>query len=294
MKIVSFDIGIKNMAFCLFDVSGSHLNIIDWTVLNLMDEEAPKQICNCSLLPKNKKTPAKPCAKAAKYKKLENFYCEKHAKTNKEYQIPTRESSLTSIKKLKIEHLKGLCAKHNISLNGEIKAEMIGLLQRHFSLVNFEYISESKKMSAGDVDLIVVGKNMTRLLNENENLTGVDVVIIENQISPIANRMKTIQGMLTQYFIMKSPQSRIEFVSSANKLKSFQPLENSLRTEDGENTYKANKKNGVEYCSRFLNENPNFENWKSILETKKKDDLADAFLQGMWYIRNKMNIMRMT
>ena len=38
-------------------------------------------------------------------------------------------------------------------------------------------------------------------LIENQTPTHV---IIENQISPIANRMKTIQGMITQYFIMKN------------------------------------------------------------------------------------------
>jgi hypothetical protein len=48
-------------------------------------------------------------------------------------------------------------------------------------------------------------------------------IIIENQISPIANRMKTIQGMLSQYFIMKYEDRNItiDFISSFNKLKMF-------------------------------------------------------------------------
>ena len=46
----------------------------------------------------------------------------------------------------------------------------------------------------------------------------LDVVIIENQISTIASRMKTLQGMISQYFIMKGIPS-IEFISSINKLK---------------------------------------------------------------------------
>ena len=48
----------------------------------------------------------------------------------------------------------------------------------------------------------------------------IDTVIIENQISTLASRMKTLQGMITQYFIMKNiPQ--IEFISASCKLKLF-------------------------------------------------------------------------
>jgi hypothetical protein len=52
-------------------------------------------------------------------------------------------------------------------------------------------------------------------------MLGVDVVLIENQISPIAKRMKDVQVLLTQYFIMKSDETVIIYVSSSNKLKLF-------------------------------------------------------------------------
>jgi hypothetical protein len=38
-------------------------------------------------------------------------------------------------------------------------------------------------------------------------------------------------------------------------------------------------------------ENENFSNWKQALETKKKDDLADCFLQGIWYLRRENKIL---
>ena len=41
-------------------------------------------------------------------------------------------------------------------------------------------------------------------MNKLPDIESITHVFIENQISPIANRMKTIQGMLAQYFIMKS------------------------------------------------------------------------------------------
>jgi hypothetical protein len=103
-------------------------------------------------------------------------------------------------------------------------------------------------------------------------------VILENQISTIANRMKTIQGMLAQYFIMRGrPDIVIEFVSSSNKLKDFVAEKNT--------TYKQHKKDGIAICSRFLENNPGWSGWVSVLQTTKRDDLADSFLQGIWYLK---------
>ena len=45
----------------------------------------------------------------------------------------------------------------------------------------------------------------------------IDVVLIENQIGKIAIRMKSLQGMIAQYFIQKNIPT-IEFISSKNKL----------------------------------------------------------------------------
>jgi hypothetical protein len=56
MNLISFDIGIKNMAYCIFQLNpGSPPSIVDWNVLNLMEEEAPKSCCECYLKAKNKK-----------------------------------------------------------------------------------------------------------------------------------------------------------------------------------------------------------------------------------------------
>ena len=91
---------------------------------------------------------------------------------------------------------------YSISHNKKVKKSELILLITEFIKKNFlNYVTPLKK--ANDINLITLGKNMRFALNkliENQRPTHV---IIENQISPIANRMKTLQGMIAQNFIMK-------------------------------------------------------------------------------------------
>uniref|UniRef100_A0A6C0EAQ9 Mitochondrial resolvase Ydc2 catalytic domain-containing protein n=1 Tax=viral metagenome TaxID=1070528 RepID=A0A6C0EAQ9_9ZZZZ len=327
MRLISFDIGIKNMAYCILSTDASNIDILDWNVLNLMDSEQPKRICNCIIPPKSKKHQPKPCMKVAKFMKNTNYYCEKHAKSNTQYFMPAKQTSMASLKKLKLEELLRIGISHSLFINIENftklnKSKILDIVSNFYEKKNLEPIIFKKSKTAGDTDLIKIGKNMKELLN---NITGIDEithVVIENQISPIANRMKTIQGMLAQYFIMKNSDIEIEFVSSANKLKQFEkkkieniikekdqkndyienilietekPIENKIKLVTTNPNYKEHKKDGVFYCSQILEINSCFHNWKNALDTKKKDDLADSFLQGIWYLKNrhpsKINIL---
>jgi hypothetical protein len=89
--------------------------------------------------------------------------------------------------------------------------------------------------------------------------------------------MKTLQGMIAQYFIMKNTTD-IHFISAANKLKEYV----SKKT-----TYSERKKMGIEICEELLVNNEQFGKHLEMFHThKKKDDLADCFLQGIWYLRD--------
>ncbi len=64
MKVISFDIGIKNMAYCVLsstDNTEKPIIIHDWNVLSMIEpENSITYPCNCSIPGKNKKTPSKP------------------------------------------------------------------------------------------------------------------------------------------------------------------------------------------------------------------------------------------
>jgi hypothetical protein len=124
----------------------------------------------------------------------------------------------------------------------------------------------------------------------------VDMMIIENQISTIATRMKTLQGMITQYFIMKNvPQ--IEFISASCKLKLFTDSMLDVSKYVDATTYGDRKKAGITIC-RALGEmtlpppaSTNYATWMPMFEKhKKKDDLADCFLQCLWRVHLLMGV----
>ena len=93
-------------------------------------------------------------------------------------------------------------------------------------------------------------------------------------------RMKTLQGMIMQHFIERDIPL-VEEISASNKLKEF--LGNT------KTTYSERKKLSIMYTRQILSNNNNLHKWIKIFnEHKKKDDLADSFLQGRWYLINSI------
>ena len=309
MKVISFDIGIKNMAYCVLSSTqnaDAPITIHDWNVLSMIEEAAPVVFpCNCMVAGKNKKIEPKRCNKAAKYSKFDQYFCDRHAKICKQYIIPTKKHSAAFIKKQKVPDLVALCNTHMLLLNIDAKTlkkdQLIEILSGFYKQMCFDPIVAIKSKNANEIDLIHIGKSIKRLFDQLPDIDTITNVLIENQISPIANRMKTIQGMLAQYFIMKNDNIHIDFVSSSHKLNQFKQIaaireptnaiiQDSVSTSESTKTnphYKAHKSDGITYCQEILEKNETMTQWNLSMNTRKKDDLADAFLQGMWYFKQQ-------
>jgi hypothetical protein len=278
------------MAYCIFVIGINTLHIQDWGVLNLMGETSVVQKCTCEL-----KSLSKKCNSKAKYEKNGRFFCETHAKIamkDNSWILRNKLNSSTQIKKLNREDLINMGTTLQIftEQNPAPKTKILCLecILGQLTIIGINPIVSKKKQTAGDVDLITIGRNMKKALDDLVNTHDITHVILENQISTIASRMKTVQGMLSQYYIMQPNSPYIEFVSSSNKLKHLVRIEdsNADNIPNAKDTYKQHKKDSIVFCNKFLDINPGLGNWRDIMNTSKKDDLADAFLQGVWYLKH--------
>lgn len=290
MRLISIDVGIKNLAFCLFEVEDPNIyKICAWDIVDLSQEG---ETLRCCIKNKNNTT----CTMDAKFSKNGKSYCLKHAK-KQDFLLPINELKNNALNKLKTKDLIQLVDKYGI-LNGTNvphlkKVDFISLIQNFVLEKCFEPIC---KTNSTKIDLVTIGRNIKTkfdtLFDSNSNL--ITHVIIENQISPIANRMKTIQGMIAQYFIMKNTEISIDFISSSNKLKvlnDYNPLHKEINIKT---TYSERKKLGILTCLQIIGNNTPLSSWlKFFQEHKKKDDLADSFLQGIWYMKTQNAICKL-
>ena len=284
--LVSFDIGIKNLAFCVFGLQKDSLTVRDWGVINLSEASSSGTVSTvplCSCL--NAKSSS--CSKKAAYCLDTNFYCKVHAKTSGKL-LPSKEIAMPAIRKMKVDELIASCSRHFVSFDlKDKKAEILQKAQTHFEKCTLKEIKKPKKTNANQIHLVEIGKRIKTHFDEKFHpfMEELSNVILENQISPIAGRMNTIQGMVAQYFIMRaSNELQIDFISSSGKLKGL---------DTSGTAYKDHKKDGIRFCGGFMESNGLMvdANLKTNFETStKKDDLADCFLQGVYFLK-KQNIL---
>jgi hypothetical protein len=263
MKLLSIDVGIKNLAYCLLQTANNNVlppqvNILKWDVINLCGPDP-----SCS-----------ECKKTAKFAQTTHFYCTAHAKKSG-LLLPNANISLKKIKKMKLSALQQVITEYNIPSAATKKDD---ILKDIIVFLEQKMLISVAAAKANDMDLVQIGIAMRKAFDHElkDHLSTLTHIVIENQISPIANRMKTLQGMIAQYFIMHD-KTQIVFVSAANKLKGHQDIETDTTT------YAARKKEGINVTLKIIGER--YIEWlPHFTQHKKKDDLADAFLQGNWYL----------
>ena len=302
MNVISFDVGMKNLAYCLFRIENKQYTILDWNIINICsNNKEGKQMCQGFKKKKIKTDKNEKCTKEAYYFKNDYCFCKIHAK-NQKYLIPTKE--FKNIEKLKVVDLKNLMIKYKLETNKKmLKKDCIKVVNNYLEK---KYFTTKKKIKTKDVDFFTYGKNMKIHFERLFKNTKLDLILIENQIGPLALRMKVLQGMIMQHFIERKCENVIS-VNSSNKLKEF---------IQKKTTYSERKKESInitlflleKFNKQFIKQQKKFFykktddsgntynntkniNWYEYLtKHKKKDDLADCFLQGIWYFK-KYNLI---
>tara|TARA_Y100000385_G_scaffold281109_1_gene333373 strand:- start:141 stop:740 length:600 start_codon:yes stop_codon:yes gene_type:complete len=148
---------------------------------------------------------------------------------------------------------------------------------------------------------VPLDKITTTLYNKLHNIFidyDISKVLLENQ--PVLKNpvMKSIQMIIYGYFayeknIMGREIEYIKLINASNKLKLGKNLKEINNSEDIlkiKSKYTRNKKLAIIYTNHFLRERlivEDYEKYNDIFNNhKKKDDLADAFLQGLYFIEN--------
>lgn len=232
MFILSFDIGIKNLAFCKLKILSNQYKICQWDIINLS------------------------------YESSDNIDIDNLIKNYKSMRIKDL--------KLEIEKLN-----LKIDINDKKKKQLIKILEDYF--IKNGLIK--KKLSILDI-----GKIMIKKLDQLNLLSECDIILIENQPSLKNPIMKSVQMLLFSYCIIRGfidnlILTDLRLISAQNKLKKCQQID---IFKDRSKNYKDRKKLAIDYCKYIIDNDIN--NLDFFNQNSKKDDLADCFLQAIYYI----------
>lgn len=268
MKLLSIDVGLKNLALCLFDKNQNdefYINI--WDVINITGvEEDNTVIPICGEILKNNKI----CGKNAKYKKGDDCLCMKHSK--KCLMYPT---GLGNLSKYNASELREWIQKYNMNTNGQdisniTKKYMVDIMKLWLAQC-YVPITTKKKAKSSYTNILLYGRNIKNYFDKIYT-DDIRYVCIEQQMT---SKMRIISYMIAQYFIGKDITTEVIMCNACYKLKDL---------ESEKTNYDDRKKNSVKHMTQFLQDEL-YSDWNSFFTmNKKKDDLSDAFLQGKWAI----------
>tara|TARA_B100000686_G_C16797098_1_gene983222 strand:- start:1525 stop:2190 length:666 start_codon:yes stop_codon:yes gene_type:complete len=221
MDYLSFDVGIKNLAYCILT---PEKKIVGWDIINLNKNP----LCQIVL---NKK-----CQKQATYHVMDSEV---------DYCCTTHKEKCKKVKKIKKDNLfqlSQLCLQELIRIN----------------------------------------------------VSNVKYILIENQPVLKNPTMKSIQMIIYTFFVLQgvmndsSTIKEVHMVNARNKLNVYKgPAVICPYNDDKKNKYRKNKFLSIKYTEKMIQDDK--EEFQELFkESKKKDDLADAYLQGIYWIQKSI------
>ena len=176
------------------------------------------------------------------------------------------------------------------------------IIEQCYNIIEWDIINiinekeKVKEKSFNDISHSLFDKLIEKF--PNEYLNNVNYIVLENQ--PVLKNpiMKSIQMMIYSFFMTKIKLENyniiIKFQNANLKLKLKEELKNidcEIKEQKKKLNYKETKQMGLYLTKYLFYTNQNLEH--TIIEKynkfKKKDDLADCLLQGLYFcIHNKI------
>jgi hypothetical protein len=283
MLILSFDVGIIHLAYCLFTKEDGKIKIIDWNNIDLTDRNFTK--CHCNL--------------KASFIYNNNYYCKVHSKrceplkTFDELFICNNDNKCNNLVK---DNLCGRKASYNFLDSCFCKTHATA---KYKQLQQLYKIKPFKNKAVSSLDFDDTKLKLFNKLDELKHLLKSNIVLIENQPSFKNPVMKSISISLYDYYLIRgiidknnteSTIDKVKFMSPSNKLKLAEDGDNKkliiLKSSNESQAYKLTKELSVKYTKELISHLPE---WLEFLnKQKKKDDLCDAFLQGLYYFEKNL------
>lgn len=251
MKLVSFDVGIRNLAFCVMEgTNRSNLRIVHWDLIDVMAEAAGLDNPKCFK-----------CKKPANWVQQAVYACKTH--TSNTGKPPTKKS----LNEKTLDALKLSAAPAGIS--GTTKKELVDKLYQHYKTSTWVKCVKSSKQ----VNVVDLAAPIAQCLEARKAMwEGCDLIVFEQQPD---KRMLCVQAMLHMWFVCQG--FRCKGVSAIHK------LTNIMTLQDATKTYKGRKSTGIVHATDLVKD----ATWRAyMLKHPKKDDLADCFLQGLWVMEH--------
>lgn len=255
MKLISFDIGLRNLSVCVLEgTTRKDVKITHWEIIDVLGEKAGVGAARCHK-----------CSSAARYEHAsEGIYaCSKHVPKNGKTKI-----TKGALNKKSIFELQGEIEKSGLRSEATKKSELVNLLFNHLRQNTWKKCVQSALFGS----VLDLAPDIARCLDARiEAWKNADLVVLENQPE---RRMYAVQSMIHMYFSVKG--FKCSGISATHK------LSNIVTVDDVVHTYKGRKKTGIVHAYALVPQ----QHHAFFDKHKKKDDLADSFLQGLWALEH--------